>query len=253
MTDLNERIAIVSRLQQASSEVFAEISQLLMSGLSEPEIANLISAAFEKRDIVKFWYDVPIIVLVGTERLIHGANTDYATKSPSADVLLEPGSTIYIDVHPQDSETGLWGDWNTMAIFQPRQGLDDEQVAFLAEMREIHRTVISKIQPSWTGAELMESFFQAYEQAGITPMLGEKPDIGHTIHAGLKSESNRVLLNAANTTPIAGHFYAIEPAGTRQAEHGGGQLVGRFEECIYVPEKGEVILLGSQKLVPISI
>ncbi len=251
--DIAERITVVNNLQKTSSDVVRSVFQSFKTGMSEYEIAEIIREEFAKKGVQGFWYDVPIIVLIGTERLINGANADYATKSPSKEYVLKDGSTIYIDVHPEDAETSLWGDWNTMAIFHPRAEIDDEQVAFLEEMREIHREGIAKLKPTMTGADIMNWYFDLYQKRGITPLQGQKPDVGHTIHEGLKINAKRMLINAENTTLIGGHIYAIEPAGFRPKKSREGMVVGRFEECVYIPKDGNTILLGSKELVDLTI
>ncbi|MDO8573736.1 MAG: M24 family metallopeptidase [Candidatus Daviesbacteria bacterium] len=244
---------VVANLQNTSAEVFKTISKSFEVGYSEAEIAALIKLEFRKRGIVDFWYDVPIIVLIGTERFISGANADYATKSPSVDAVLKDGSIIYVDVHPQDNQTKIWGDWNTMAVFHPRVGIDDEQVAFLEEIREIHRKGIAQLTPTMTGADVINYYFTAYKEGGIMPIIGNKPDVGHTVHAGVKVDAKRLLLCEENTTPIGEHIYAVEPAGYRPKKSGEGVVVGRFEECVYIPKLGNAILLGSKELLALTI
>src|SRR3989344_4764261 len=129
--EISERIKIVSELQKKSADVFKVVARSLQVGMSEADIAKLIRTEYEKRGVVDFWYDVPIIVLVGVQRFIKAANSDYTTKSPSASYTLSEGDTLYVDLHPRDSRTELWGDWNTMAVFHPRKDIDDEQVNFL--------------------------------------------------------------------------------------------------------------------------
>lgn len=251
--ETTEIIKVVSELQEKSADVFKAITPSLRVGMSELDIAGLIKLEFKKRDIVDFWYDVPIIVLIGTKRFINGANADYATKSPSVNAVLKDGSIIYVDVHPRDNKTKLWGDWNTMAVFHPRAGVDDEQVAFLEQMREIHRKGIAQLTPTMTGADVINYYFTTYKESGITPITVNKPDVGHTIHAGAKIDASRLLLCEENTTPIGGHIYAVEPAGFRPKKSGEGMVVGRFEECVYIPKLGNVILLGSKELLALTI
>src|SRR3989344_6311705 len=100
--EISERIKIVSELQNKTADIFKVVTRSLQVGMSEADITKLIRAEYEKRGVVDFWYDVPIIVLVGTERFLNAANADYATKSPSANSLLNDGDTIYVDVHPTD-------------------------------------------------------------------------------------------------------------------------------------------------------
>lgn len=251
--EIAERVKVVSELQKQSVNVFKEVSQSLRVGMSEQDIAALIKAKYEKRGIIDFWYDVPIIVLIGVERFLDAANADYTTKSPSASHVLNEGDMLYVDLHPRDSKTGLWGDWDTMAIFQPRKGIDDEQVAFLEEIREIHRDGIAKLTPNMTGADVVNYYLEEYKKRGINLIIGEKPDVGHTIHEGKKTDTKRLLLTAENTTPISGYVYAIEPGGARQKKSGARVVVGRFEESVYIPKDSPAIILGSQELLPMTI
>lgn len=251
--NITERISVVNNLQTISSEVVSSVFSLFKTGMSEYEIAKLIRNAFAKRGVYDFWYDVPLIVLIGTERFLKAANADYAIKSPSQEYTLQDGSTIYIDVHPQDASTSLWGDWNTMAVFHPRTNIDDEQVAFLEQMRQIHREGIEKLKPTMTGADVANYFVEVYQKNGITPLVATNSDVGHTIHDGLKVGVKRLMLNMENSSLIGGYIYAIEPAGFRQKKFGDGILVGRFEECIYIPKEGNAVLLGSKNLLPLVV
>lgn len=251
--ETTETIKVMSKLQKTSVEVFKAVAPSLKTGISELDIAQMMKDEFAKKRIYDFWYDVPIIVLIGTERFINGVNANYVTKSPSREYLLKEGDVVYIDTHPQDNQTKLWGDWNTMIVFHPRKGIDDEQVAFLKEMQEIHREGIAQLTPMMTGVNIINYYFDTYQKRGITPLMGKKPDVGHTIHAGSKINANRLLLTTENTTPIRGHIYAIEPGGFRTKKSGEGVVVGRFEECVYIPKEGNVVLLGNKELLPAII
>ena len=101
---------IVARLQSACSIVFNKVINDLQTGMNETAIANLVRANLQTLGITKFWYDVPIFVLLGAERFQTMASTDYSLKSPTKNSKLTVGCPVYIGYNPMDTETNLWGD-----------------------------------------------------------------------------------------------------------------------------------------------
>lgn len=251
-SDLFNQVKVVSNLQNTSKMVFKTIMSGLKSGMSEEEIASEFRTEFRKRNISDFWYTIPIIVLIGVKRFLTGANANYDIKSPADDTTLKDGSFIYIDLHPMDQETKFWGDWNSMFVFHPRAGVDDEQVKFLEEMRQIHRIGISQITSKTTGKELVDYYTKTYENKGITPIWDKIKDIGHTLHRGLKNSVSRRFITADDNQSLGGNIIAIEPGGFRR-KNNGERVVARFEESVYIPENGTVKILGNNKLLPLIV
>ena len=239
---IKERVAIVSNLQKISSDVFNETIKSLKLGISEVDIAKLLRKNFEKRGITKFWYTVPEVVLIGSERFKIGTTTtDYRIKSPSKDSFLQEGSTVYADLSPMDSVTKIWGDWNGMLVFQPRKRVDNEQVAFLEEVRNIQLNGISRITAQTTGADVASYYLEEYKRHSIT-LLDVRNNVGHSMHEGSKDRAKRIWLDLNNVNPLGEGIFTIEPGGAR------GDLVGRFEECIYIPKEGNAIVLSTTNL-----
>jgi len=248
----SEAAAIVDRLQRTSHDVFAKVVPTLQAGMTEVEIAVLLKNEFARRGYIEFWYDVPIFVMIGAERLLIDIITnDYGRKAPS-EKKLRNGDVIYIDLHPVDSQTKQWGDWNSMAVFHPRPGIDDEQVAFLDEVRTIHRSVIDTLTGDTTAGELVEQYLQEYADHRISVVWDHRKNFGHTMHQGPKLESKRFFLTEGNPEKLGSHIWAVEPSGFRKKKNSEGLLVGRFEECIWVPESGKAKLLGSDIVLPLS-
>lgn len=236
---------IVEHLQKSSAQVCASIMTDLRVGLSEFDIANLIRLEFQKLGIKDFWYDVPQNVLIGTERFKIGTTTsDYAVKMPSDKVALVAGSPVFIDLAPMDSGTKQWGDWATTFIFQPRPGIDDEQQAFLKEMKQVHHTGLSQINSRSTGADICSHYLEEFALRNITP-LDVRKNVGHSIHQGPKNQAKRIWLDETNAGPLGEGIYAVEPGGFRPKSDGSDIVVGRFEECIYIPKEGNAVLLGN--------
>jgi len=248
-----EDIKVISKLQNISKEVFRTVTSHLESDISEVDIAGQIRIEFKKRNVLKFWYTVPIIVLIGTERFINGANANYDTKKPDGHITLQDGSIIYIDLHPTDTKTELWGDWNSMIVYHPRDEKDSEQVSFLEEMRQIHREGISKITSSTTGKELVDFYTHSYELKGITPIWNNIRDIGHTIHSGPKESAKRRFITADDLSAFSNCVIAIEPSGFKKKKNSNEFVVARFEECVYVPESGKATLLGNNDIIPLIV
>lgn len=250
--DLSRKVKVVSNLQNTSKMVFKTVMSRLKSGMSEEDIASEFRTEFRKRNISDFWYSIPIIVLISVERFLTGANANYDIKSPANDIKLKDGSLIYIDLHPMDQETKFWGDWNSMIIYRPREGVDDEQVIFLEEMRQIHRDGIAQITSKTTGKELIDFYTKTYESKGITPIWDKIKDIGHTLHEGPKDSVSRRFITADDIQTLGGNIIAVEPSGFRR-KNNHEVVVARFEECIYIPENGIAIILGNNELLPLIV
>lgn len=251
--DITERIKVVSKLQKTSADVFKAIPPSLRIGMTELEIAKLAKQEFDKRGIKEFWYNVAFVVLIGVERFQIGTTTlDYAIKSPSKDVYLEDGMPVHMDFSPMDPKTKIWGDWASTIVFHPRDGIDNEQVAFLDEMRNIQRSIIAQITYKTTGAEIASYYLNIFAEKGIS-LLDVRNNVGHSIHEGSKDSTQRVWLDQNNTKPLGEGIFTLEPGGIRQKKDGNGIVVGRFEECIYIPKLGNAILLGNKELVALTI
>lgn len=235
--DIKAKVKLVSNLQKISREVFNSTIQRLQVGMSEFDIADLIRDEFAKRRVVEFWYSVPEVVLIGSERFKIGTTTtDYSIKSPSKKIVLQEGSPFYADLSPMDSSTKTWGDWNGMIVFNPRIGLDDEQVAFLNEVRGIQLAGISHITASSSGADVAKYYLEEFKKHGIE-LLDVRNNVGHSIHSGPKDKAERVWLDLENDSLLGEGIFTIEPGGAR------GDLVARFEECIYIPKQGPAKIL----------
>ncbi len=249
---MNERIAATSHLQEISYDSFKTVVKVLHAGMSEMDIVHMLRDEMEKSGVTTYWYDVGIFVLIGTDRFmqIEKAGHNYEQKSPSKDVLLKEGDVVYIDIHPQDDRTEVWGDWNSMFVFHPREDLDEEQVAFLEEVRNIQRNGIDHITSSMTASDVARYFFDIFDMHGIV-LSDSLHNVGHSMHEGLKLESHRIFLDKDTDIVLGEEIYAIEPGGFRQKKTGEGILVGRFEECILIGSDTSQIL-GRRDLLPVT-
>lgn len=241
---------IVRELQETCFEVFETVIPLLKMGMSEFDLAEIIRRELRKRGIIDFWYDVPIFVLFGQRRFLDIASENYPTKSPHKDTYLKSGEPIYIDIHPQDHATKIWGDWNSMLVFHPRKGIDDEQVAFLEEIREIQREGFSHLRSTMTAADVAKYYLNEFEKHAIV-LSDVRNNVGHSMHSGPKLPEKRLFLEKKVNKQLGSKIYAIEPGGYRNKKSSEGIVVGRFEECVFIPKEGKTIILGSQKLLPL--
>ena len=240
--DIKEKAKVVRNLQKKSIEVFNTVTGCLKIGMSEAEIADLVRIEFKKREITEFWYSIPINVLIGTERFQIGITTsDYSIKAPAKDIYLQEGLTVFIDLHPMDPKTKLWGDWASMIVFHPRDGIDNEQVSFLDEMRQIHKNSTSQITAMTTGADVANYYLKEFTKRGIT-LSDVRNNVGHSIHHGPKDKAQRIWLDEKNTNELGEGIFAVEPCGVRKNTN--SIVVARLEECIYIPKKGNAIILN---------
>ncbi len=237
-----EKAEIVGRLQSACTAVFESVVSNLQAGMSETHVAEMIRNSLRQYGINNYWYDVPIFVLFGANRFKTIATTDYSLKSPTVNSVLTEGSPVYVDIHPMDTETGIWGDWNSMVVFQPRPGLDNEELSFLREMRQLQRNVMAQITAETTGAEVLQACAEAFQQTNTT-LQDSRNNVGHSMHDGPKVKANRVWLDQENVAPLGEGIFAVEPGGIRTGKN-GETLVARFEDCIYIPKTGHARVLG---------
>ena len=253
MIEITEKKRVVERLQRICADVFLRVSSHLQVGQSEFEIAEAFDKAFKEHGIVKHWYDVPFNVLIGAERFIEGTmTTDYSIKAPVKNIRLQSGEICYADFAPMDTKTGIWGDWSATIVFHPRHGLDNEQVAFLQEMRSIQRGIIERISAETTGRQVIELLQAVYERQDIT-IADVRKNVGHSMHAGLKKDAKRVWLDEENTTPLGEGIFTFEPGVYKKSADGQRTLVARFEDCMYIPKKGFAEILGRKEPVPFVV
>ncbi len=242
---------IVSDLQKLSFSSSLEAIPKMKVGQSEIEIADLIKSALFKRGIEKYWYDIPIIVLVGKERFLSSVNAHNDKKSPSPNIFLKERDTVYIDIHPQDPKTGIWGDWNTMFVFQPNNKKNNNQIDFLNLIRQILFDGIQSLKSSMRFCDIYDLFLDKYKENNIRPLWGGNPNIGHTLHKGDKLSSERLFISPDNKHIIGGEIFSLEPGGYQYIDD--ELVVGRFEECVFVPKDGKSIHLGNNSLFPLHL
>lgn len=252
--EIIDRVNIVSNLQQISADVFKKATTSLQVGMSEVDIANLVKLEFRKKGIEEFWYDIPQNVLIGVERFKEGTTTtDYEIKKPSKDIFLKEDLPVFVDLSPVDPQTKQWGDWSSTVVFHPKQVRDNEQLTFLEELRQIHRQGITLITSKTTGSEVINHYLKEFNKRGIT-LLDVRNNVGHSIHAGSKNQAQRIWLDNNNKNQFGEGIYAIEVGGFRIGKKGKRKtVVGRFEECIYIPKEGSAILLGSNELISLKV
>ncbi len=246
---LKEQAAIVNSLQDLCKKTFETVTRRLRTGMSEADIAEALKAYMLEQGVTNHWYDVPFIVLIGLERFKTGiVASDYAVKAPQKNVYLQEGDTIHIDFSPMDPRTQVWGDWSTTCIFHPQTSYELALLQFLDEMRALQREGIKNIEANSTGADVAKYYVDAYTGHGAV-ILDVRNNVGHTMHAGPKTQTSRIWLDAENTNPLGVGIFTVEPGGTRLSDN----AVARFEECIYIPEEGHAIILGSDRMVSLAV
>jgi len=240
-----EVVEITDWMQAQCAQAYLTAASSLRPGISETAIAEAIRAQLAQSGIQDFWYDVPIHVLIGIDRFVQLAASDYAVKSPSEHVTLREHMPFFIDIHPRH-ESGRWGNFAATGLFRPQ---DDEAVGFLELMQSIQREGIRRLTPDQTGAEVARWFAGRFARHQIEH-LDVRANFGHSMGAGLKSKYARLFLDESNDLPIGGGIYGIEPGGLRR--NAAGQVIARFEDCVYIPPDGRpAVILGRQQPVPL--
>ena len=243
----------VDRLQKISQDIYLKTITSLATEMTEADIAESVRTEFRKKGINYFWYDVPISVLIGEDRFLTMAEKDYRIKSPSADVKLQRGNTIHIDMDLMDAE-GNWGDFSATSVFQPKSEIDYEKASFLTLIQKIQREGIKHLTSQTTASQVARWYINKFKEENIT-LLDVRNTVGHSIHSGSKKypdgREKRMFLEEKNETPLGEGVYAIEPGGFRKSIVGNGFVVGRFEDCVYIPPSGKPLILGNYDFLPV--
>ena len=169
------------------------------------------------------------------------ASDDYELKSPSTEIILKKGNVFFIDITPQEKLDGRWGDFSATGLYKSQ---DDEQISFIQHMQTIHQIGISHIHADMKGSEVFDWFKERFDEEEMQ-LIDPRSNVGHSIGYGTKQSYDRFFLDSLHQTPMGRSLYAIEPGGVK------GNLVARFEDCIYVPPSGSAVILGRKELLPI--
>lgn len=240
-------IALSDTMQRACVQAYLSVTANLREGMSEADIARAVRDDLQASGINDFWYDIPIVMMIGVERFMQSVVTDYSVKSPSEQVTLQANSLFYIDIHPRH-ESGRWGNFAASGVFRPA---DDGQVELLERMQHTHHEGIAQLTGAQTGANVAR-WFLAQFGANSIEHVDVRANFGHSMGAGLKSEYARLFLDEANETPIGGGIYGIEPGGVRRNAAERVTSFARFEDCVYIPaDGGQAALLGGHGLLPV--
>lgn len=240
-----EAVEATDWMQLRCLDAYLTVAASLKTGMTEAQIAEAIRSELEILGVRDFWYNIPIIVLIGSNRFIQMADSDYAVKSPSDSVRLEENQPFFIDMHPRHGSS-RWGDLAATGIFRPH---DDEQaVKFLEQMQLIQREGINNLKPSMTYADVARWFSQRFAKEGIS-LVDVRENFGHSMGSGPKSSFNRLFLDLKTNERTVGQIIGIEPGGIRS--NSKQILVARFETCVHIPIEGKTRVLGDTTTLPI--
>lgn len=243
-----EEVEITEHLQQQTIEAYLTVAHDLRTGMSEADIAKDLAGELDFRGINDFWYNIPILVLIGPNRFQQMSDPDYDVKTPSEDIQLRPGDPFFIDVHPRDKST-RWGNFASTGIFQPTDDQID-QVSFMKRMQEMQGKVVRSLSGENSGAQVSDAFHSLFEDEQIS-LLDVRGNFGHNMGRGAKADFQRSFLDSENSQTIGGMIWGVEPGGIKRVGE-GKLLVARMEDCVHVPLVGEPKILGRQSLPPVE-
>jgi hypothetical protein len=242
-----EFVEMTDWMQRRCVDTYLNVASSLRAGMSEAAIARAVKSELQVRGITDFWYDIPIVVLVGIERFMQSVAADYAVKSPSEAATIQANTPFFIDIHPRHA-SGRWGNFAASGVFRPA---DNPQTAFLDLVQAIHHQGIGRLGAHQTGAEVAGWFGEQFSGNGIQH-VDVHANFGHSMGAGLKSDYQRLFLDASNFTSIGGDIYGIEPGGVRRDSTGQVIAFARFEDCVYIPpDGGQPVMLGAHEPLPV--
>lgn len=249
----NESVPAVESLQGKCVISYNELLPLLKEGMSEVEINHILINILQKKDVQSYWYEVGVMVLINESRFRDMQNKDYAFKSPSETIVLKRGDPIFIDFHPMD-ENGIWADFSSMCIYKPSED-DQEKVSYLELVYTIHMEGIRKFKSTMTFADIFKRYQDAYKEHDME-IEDARHTVGHTLDTGSKYDNNKIdkrkFLDIDNHELISDLILAIEPGGCKHNKR-NNILVGRYEDCVYIPKSGIPIILGRKNKLPFYI
>ncbi len=151
-------------------------------------------------------------------------------------------------------ENGVWSDFSSMCIFKPSED-DKEKVSFLKLVYSIHMEGIRKLNSTLTFANIFKWYQTKYKEYNMN-IEDVRQTVGHTLDSGSKNDKNRndkrKFLNIDSHELISDYILAIEPGGYKYNK-GNIILVGRYEDCVYIPQFGMPIILGRKNKLPFYI
>lgn len=239
---LEEAVGIVQEMQRNCLEAYLTVALSLRAGMTEEKVARQIKGELTSRGIEDYWYNIPVMVLIGAERFKEMTADDYAIKEPSDQKVLQEGMPFFIDMHPRDSASGQWGNFAATGVYRER----DRRVGdFLLEMQNIQGEIVGNLRGDFTGAQVADRFTLAFKKNSITP-VDVRGNFGHSMGYGEKAGPyQRQFLDSENFQKIGGQIFGIEPGGYKVVVGETGLvLVARFEDCVCVPEQGPARILG---------
>jgi len=245
LPSLPAHVAAVDVMLRHCKATYLDVAGTLRSGLSEADIHDRLIEALQQGGVTDYWYDIPVLVLIGATRFIRMADRGYDAKRPRRDVFLQNGDPFFIDIHPRHGE-GFWGNFAATGLFHPAS---DDEAAFALSIQRIQHSGITHFHSGMTGAEIAGWFRRQFVQADVQ-LLDVRGNYGHSMGHGEKSSYVRHFLDHQNTDAVAGLIYGIEPGGIQRLPD-GRTLVGRFEDCVYFPEQGYAVQLGGSEPVPV--
>jgi Xaa-Pro aminopeptidase len=243
-----ETLEATAWMQSQCIQAYLTVASALRSVLSEARIARAIRDELQASGVRDFWYDIPIVVLIGTNRFAQLIAPEYDVKSPSEVAVLQPGMSFYIDIHPRH-ESGCWGNFAATGVYHPP---DSESAALLKMMQGIQEAGIRHLNGEQTGGDVARWFVRQFEDAEIE-VFDVRANFGHSMGSGAKSDYQRLFLDEHNNTPIGGGIYGIEPSGVRRDGSGQISAMARFEDCVYIPPHGgQAVIMGRTDPVPVA-
>jgi hypothetical protein len=240
-------VDITRILQEQTINTYMSVTASLKPNLSEKAIAQAIIAELKAAGVTEFWYDIPILVLIGERRILQLAQTGYTQKKPQEEIILRENTLFFVDIHPRHS-SGRWGNFAATGIYEPA---DDQVITFLKGLQHIQEECIKMLSPTMAGKDVAVWFQKKFQQQNIE-LLDVRRNFGHNMGFGPKNSYQRLFLDEHNPQPIGGQIWGIEPGGIHRHPSKSGVLIGRFEDCVHVPLNGSPSTLGRDSPIPIT-
>ncbi|HEY7417756.1 MAG TPA: M24 family metallopeptidase [Ktedonobacteraceae bacterium] len=237
-------VATTIGLQRRCVAAYLSVASALQVGMSEKDIASALQHQMNDMGISDYWYDVPIITLIGRERFQSIAQQGYTVKAPQADIRLCEGQVFFVDLHPRHA-SGRWGNFAATGWFGAP---DSNQVSFLRLMQTVQEEGIRSLSCGMSGTDIYAWFRRKFDQHRIE-CIDVRGNFGHTMGAGSKYDYRRLFLDEHCEERLGGTILGIEPGGMSRVS--GEVVVARFEDCVYLSPDGPPIILGRDKPLPV--
>lgn len=199
------------KAQRIASDTLDVLREMIVPGMCEKDIAELVSMMMTGKGSGPFWYHgLAALVLLGERSVMSLSARDYV---PDDSTGLKDRDILTVDCSPTFG--GEWGDYARTFFIEEGRAVREKEVSdpefrkgLDAEL-ELHRFLVEELNPSLTYEEVYLALNRRIEELGFVN-LDFHGNLGHSIE---DDEKERICLETGNRTVIKeyGKPFTLEP------------------------------------------